>query len=456
MRVDLMKAVLLAAVSSFVLACSVDAAPVANAQEESSKVLTVPDSITADLSTDVTAELNAWLAKVPDGSTIQFPEGARYRVEETVLIQNKNNLTIKGNGVLFRAYDPGEEHNKKTSYTGWKHTRSRAHIRITECQGISVQNIEVHGAHPDAGKKGTYDYNREAQHGFDVVQVEDVKLENLNVHDVYGDCVYFSKAKSVVLYGSRLERCGRQGVAIGVGEDLLIENNDIADSRRGIIDVEPYGEEWKVTNVRIIGNRLGGSRLLLLPMGGSGVLGNVFVADNINTEHNGTPAVNNKGKAGQGRGPLMMVNNQFTIGGSPAAGLRIQHNDGVLIAGNSLTYPDYRKMTAVDLQGSKGMVVGNHFAGAAKLIKDETGIVSLSNVLESDGQRSPTEWKRIPGGFAVRVVLTDSEVFALMRGGPIRETRLEKIEGYGLSTATEFAWFQVKDGRVITGGERKP
>ena len=462
MKVKAMKYLQIATVFVFVCAgILAQASDAMSAEESSTEVVSVPDTIVADLSKDVTAELNTWLAAVPNGSTIQFPAGAKYRIDETVLIENKENLTIDGNGVLFRAFDPGEDHDKKTSYTGWKHTRSRAHIRVTNSKGIRVRDIEVHGAHPDAGRGGKYDYNREAQHGFDLVQIENCHVEKVNVHDVYGDCVYISKAKSVVLSDSTLVRCGRQGVAVGAGEDVLIENNLIADSRRGIIDVEPYGEEWNVTNVRIIGNRLGGSRLLLLPMGGSGVLGSMFIADNTNTEQNGTPAVNNRGKAGQGRGPLMMVNNQFTIGGSPAPGLRIEHNEGVFIAGNTLKYPEHRQMTAVKLEGCEGAVVGNHFAGAATVIEDEpnneaTSITSLSNTLKQDGQARPTEWKRIPGGFAVRVKLGDSEVISLMRGGPARETRLEKIEGYGQSTSAEFAWYQVKGGAIVASGVRKP
>lgn len=277
---------------------------------ESDNHVAIPKSIADDLSKDVTDELNEFLTTVPDGSTVRFEPGSRYRIDGTVLIQGKKDITIDGNGVLFRAFDRGEDHSKKESYTGWKKTRSRAHLRITNCQGIRVRNVEVHGAHPDPGKSGTYDYNREAQHGFDLVGVKDCTLEKVTVHDVYGDCVYIAKSRGVVIRDSKLTRCGRQGIAVGTGDDVLIENNVIADSRRGIIDIEPYGKEWKTSNIRIIGNRLGGSRLLLLPMGGSGTVGTVFVADNVNTEHNGTPAVSNKGKPDQGRGPFMMVNNR--------------------------------------------------------------------------------------------------------------------------------------------------
>lgn len=450
-----MKYRLIASALLYSIATVVVAAPNTAPTKASSQVVSPPASIAADLSKDVTAKLNAWLAEVPNGATIEFRVGARYRIDDTVLIEGKEDLTIDGKGVFFQCFDPGEDHEKKTSYSGWKRTRSKAHIRITKCKRIQVRNVEVHGAHADAGRKGTYDYNREAQHGFDLVDLEDCKLENVNVHDVYGDCVYISKSKSVIIADSTLKRCGRQGIAVGTAHDVLIENNEIADSRRGIIDLEPYGEQWAASNIRIIGNRLGGSRLLLLPMGGSGVLGTVFVADNINTEHNGTPAVGNRGKPGQQRGPFMMVNNQFTIGGSPAEGVRVEHNAGVIIAGNTLKFPKHRQMTAVDLQGSTGVVVGNHFSEAASVMAETQGMVSLSNALEKDAKPQPTQWQRIPGGFAVRVTLDDGEVVSLMRGGPSNDTPPEKIEGYGQSTAAKFAWFHVRNGSILATGKRE-
>jgi hypothetical protein len=197
-------------------------------------------------------------------------------------------------------------------------------VSVLGGRNILVRDVEVHGAHPDAGQSGIYDSNREAQHGFDLIGVEGCTLENVTVHDVYGDCVYMSKIRSVVVRDSQLTRCGRQGIAVGTGEDVLIENNEIGDSRRGVIDIEPYGKGWRASNIRIIGNRLGESRLLLLPMGGSGTVGTVFVADNINTQHNGTPAVMNTCKPDARRGPFMMINNRLSISGSPTQGLRVE------------------------------------------------------------------------------------------------------------------------------------
>lgn len=412
----------------------------------------IPASIPADLSVDVTAQINEFLADVPNGSVVRFPKDSQYRIDGTVLIENKRDLTIDGNGALFRAFDPGEDHGKQENYQGWRQTRNRAHVRISGGKNIVVRNLEVHGAHPNAGKQGTYDANREAQHGFDLVHVSNCTLDHVTVHDVFGDCVYITKVDGVVVRNSKLTRCGRQGIAIATGQNVLIENNVIADSRRGIIDIEPYGQEWHTSNISIIGNQLGGSRLLLLPMGGGGLIGTLFIADNVNTAHNGTPAIANRGKPDRQRGPFMMINNRFSIGGSPAEGIQVQHNDGIFIAGNKLTFPENRHMTALNVEGSRGVVTGNIFAGADKVSVTSPEVLQNNNFTNDTSAVPKTEWKRIDGGFAVRVVSEASEFVALMRGGP--PGMREKLEGFGQSTLSEFAWFELRDRQVLRQGER--
>jgi hypothetical protein len=151
-----------------------------------------------------------------------------------------------------------------------------------------------------------------------------------------------------------------------------------------------------------------------------------------------------------------MVNNRITVGGSPTHGLRITHNDGVFIAGNELTFPAHRKMTALNLTGSRGAVVGNDFIDAASLIEPSTstGVLMDANKMVADASDAKTEWKRIQGGFAVRSICGEGEFVALMRGGPQLDSPPKAIEAYGQSTESAFAWFQIHDGQVVASGSR--
>ncbi len=111
-------------------------------------------------------------------------------------------------------------------------------------------------------------------------------------------------------------------------------------------------------------------------------------------------------------------------------------------------------MTALDLEGSSGAVVGNRFTGAAAVGDASQGITRLFNSTALDAKPTKTEWSRIPGGFAVKVTLEDSVVVALMRGDPRLKTRPAKIEGYGHFTEKDFAWFHVQNGKLTLSGSR--
>ena len=62
----------------------------------SSSSTVAPSTIDSTGATDVTAELVAFIASVPDGSTISFPAGARYRIEKSLIIEGRHDLTFEG------------------------------------------------------------------------------------------------------------------------------------------------------------------------------------------------------------------------------------------------------------------------------------------------------------------------------------------------------------------------
>src|SRR4051794_30833598 len=77
---------------SLVLAATVLSAHAAGA------IYAIPVLIDGTGTTDVTSQLQSFLNGVPDGSTIELPAGGRYRVEGTLTLQDRHDLTIEGNG----------------------------------------------------------------------------------------------------------------------------------------------------------------------------------------------------------------------------------------------------------------------------------------------------------------------------------------------------------------------
>src|SRR5207244_8666995 len=110
--------------------------------------VSVPATIDSTGSTDVTNQLNSFFASVPDGSTISFPRQARYRVDGTLLVQDRNNLTFEGNGAttLSRNHAAG----------------SRPMWLLRGGSNLVLQNLSIVGANPVAGiQPGSYQPDHE-------------------------------------------------------------------------------------------------------------------------------------------------------------------------------------------------------------------------------------------------------------------------------------------------------
>lgn len=149
-----------------------------------SSPVVAPSAIDSTGATDVTASLLAFIEGVPDGSTISFPAGARYRIEESLIIEGRRDLTFEGNGAEFFATTEAD--------------RNRRHWWIRNSDGITIRDVVVRGANPHAGTgDAAYRADREAQHGFDFGGTKNALFEGVTVTDVYGDFVYIGLAKSV-------------------------------------------------------------------------------------------------------------------------------------------------------------------------------------------------------------------------------------------------------------------
>jgi hypothetical protein len=405
------------------------------------EVVKVPASIPTGLEQDVTGALNEFLRSVPNGATVEFPEQAVYRIEGTLLLNGCRGLTLEGHGATFQATDPLPDYEKAKNSAEWRRVRTRSQWRIDDSQDVVLRNMRVIGAHKHGGREGEYDANREAQHAFDVLGVKGVLIEAVQVSDVFGDGIYISGgSRDVTVRRSRIQRTGRQGMAIGSAHGILIEENDVRDSRRGLLDIEPYGKQWSCGDVRVIGNHFGDSRLLALPMGGSGAIGAVLVANNTFEGPNGSPLVLNRTKsAGVKRGPFFFVGNSGQVGGSPAPGLRFGEVSGVLIAGNRLAFSAQRNMSVLSTETGPTGVFGNRFPGAARLADDAVMplLTERANTF-GEGAASPAEVKVIAGGYAVKVKLSDElECVGVMRADEESEIVLE---AFGLKTKAQWAW----------------
>lgn len=237
------------------------------------RVVQMPATVDATGVTDVSTSFAAFVASVPNGSTIELAPGGRYRMERTLQLKNRHDLTFDGNGATIFATTPGD--------------RVRSHIAVILGSDITFQDLAVKGANPYAGlAEAGYQADKEAQNGFDILGTQRVSLTRVTVTDTYGDFVYLSKynglwSNGVHISHSRFDRNGRQGITFVATRNALVEDNTLNNMRRATFDFEPGRTDgWGVDNVTIRDNTIGAGRHFFVAAQGRGPVHNVTIQRN--------------------------------------------------------------------------------------------------------------------------------------------------------------------------------
>lgn len=237
---------------------------------------TVPAAIPADCSRDVTAEVLAWIALVPDGATLDFTPDACYRVDGVLRVRNRNHLVIDGHHAKFRAFTNGSELVTPSLI------RTRSMWTLIGSTDITLRNTVVIGANPYAGRNDlAYRAIYEAQHAYLLQNTHGALLDHVEAYDVWGDFVYTGTHSSdITVRNSTFSRNGRQGWTIN-GTNILFENNSISETRRATIDMEPALSTWVARNVTIRNNTIGKGRLYFFAsVGASAAIDNINIVGN--------------------------------------------------------------------------------------------------------------------------------------------------------------------------------
>jgi hypothetical protein len=261
------------AVATLVLALGVAAPTAATAAPT---IAAIPTAIPADCSRDVTAEILAWIASVPDGTTLRFARDGCYRVDGTLEIRDRNGLVLEGNHATFRAFTDGSE------LVNPARVRTRAVWSFIKGSSLALRNAITVGANPAAGLgEAAYQPKFEAQHAYQVQGTQTMVIDHVEAYDVYGDFVYVGAGtRNLVVRGSTFLRNGRQGWTIN-GTNIVFEGNSIGETRRATIDMEPTYPTWESRNVTIRNNTIGSGRLLFFAsVGAAAPISNVSILDN--------------------------------------------------------------------------------------------------------------------------------------------------------------------------------
>lgn len=355
----------------------VDTVPVRVSAPAGPRVVDVPASIDATGERDVTMELNAFFASVLDTSTIRFPANARYRVEGTLLFKDRRALTFEGNGATIFAETDGKAVLPQREIAH-RWPRKRTHFMFLGGADIILRGVHIIGANPHAGiGDSAFVVELEAQHGVEFAGVDGGELDSVSITDVYGDFVYFGpyngrRASGIRVHRSHFERNGRQGIAFTGADDILVENNYMADVRRAHFDLEPNFARDTLRRLVIRNNVFGRGRLLFLASGGAaGYIEDVRVENNRLT---GKPLnIQVRPPQESRRRHFVVVGNTSDASfGSSAPMMQFNNVDGLIVRNNHNPMTPNRLMTAIRLRAScKIDIDRNAFPGAIEHVLEE-------------------------------------------------------------------------------------
>jgi hypothetical protein len=203
--------------------------------------------------TDVTAELNRFIANSRSGSKICFARNGRYKVNGTLHINGRSHLRLKGRGATI-----------------FQTQRSQQRIVLIDHGGTDIwlSNLTIRGANPRPGVwNRTYEHN----HAIQVGGTTHLHLGNVRIRSVGGDGLYMGAGRtsggvrwtaSVRLHHSSIDGTGRSGVSIADGaRQVSVDHTAFRRIAYYTFNIEPNGMVWNgnpagARDVRFIRNRL--------------------------------------------------------------------------------------------------------------------------------------------------------------------------------------------------------
>jgi hypothetical protein len=240
-------------------------------------VASVPGWLDATGEVDVTADLQWFLDRVPDGTAVVFPAGARYRVDGTLWLVQRNGLRLEGNGATVFAGSVTDDSGRSL----W---------RVRDSVGVTFQGFVIQGAHP---RPGTYVEGFEWQHGIHIEGGARIDISDTTIERAFGDCLHIDGHDSGLADGVRFHDSvcrdnGRMGVAVTGGRDVVIERVTFTNMAYASIDLEPNrvasdqgAFDIVIRNNLQTGRPADGAGNVWLSLGGGGPVARVYAHDNL-------------------------------------------------------------------------------------------------------------------------------------------------------------------------------
>lgn len=343
-------------------------------------VFTVPDSIPSG--PDVSAQLTAWLASVPDGAVADLL-GRTFRCDTHVKLVDRRSLQVR-NGTLTRA---------RIGALVWP--APNPHLWFLRPEGCEIRDLTIRGTNTVPDQRagfGSYRAEYEFEAAVRMERFTNCRIVGLTVDAVWGDGVQWQVGTGGYLADTVIDRNGRQGVTI-IGTNMLCERVRVAHSRRSGFDLEPDTAAQAVSAIEIRNsytNTIG----LAVASKGRGAVNDVWIHHN-RFDGPAVPVVYCFASDGSRRRNWRIEDNSHPHGlGSPAAAILMVAVDNVAVARNVLNVVprQSRKSVAFSQCGGMFTIKDNDFGAGIYL---DCSAPQPSLRLSVSGNRPQQQFRRL-------------------------------------------------------------
>jgi hypothetical protein len=236
------------------------AAPAAPKAPAGGRTYTVPPSIDATGTTDVSDALTLWIAQQTADGTAAAPNrlvfNGTYRVEYTLMLANANAKSVLHPGIpkfqrnhviidLTNATLVQKDATpfKRLGKKDLQEPRKRYGVPLITI--LNNTDVEIRGGRlTSTNTAGAYSVAREPWHGVEIVGGKDITLVDVDIDHVWGDFVYITarekvQAKNVLIRGGTFAANGRQGITMNGVDGLEIDGVEFRNVQRMLFDHEP-------------------------------------------------------------------------------------------------------------------------------------------------------------------------------------------------------------------------
>jgi hypothetical protein len=195
--------------------------------------------IPSDGSREVSADINAWLAGLPNGTAdeptdVAFGKFGTYWTDDTIEPTGKVHWVIHGKGSTFIRKLKGG-------------LKKAEHWKFNHCAYFDVNHVFVAGA---ASPRSGYDPRFEAQHAFSVASCKSMTFTDCRSNGVWGDQWYLcsdgpgdSWSEGIAIANCSGGYTHRHGVSIVAARNVDVMDCDWGRVARTWLDLEPNGPQ---------------------------------------------------------------------------------------------------------------------------------------------------------------------------------------------------------------------